>query len=56
MTDPTYIAEIFGGPSQAVDGFSSLLRTLSDQSTVSPSAKAKGKVTYKQVVGDEQQE
>jgi hypothetical protein len=47
VTDPTYIAEIFGGPSQAVDGFSSLLQTISDQFTVSSSAE--GKVTYKEL-------
>ena len=47
VTDPTYIAEIFGGPSQAIDAFSSLLQTISDQFTVSSSAE--GKVTYKEL-------
>ena len=47
MTDPTYIAEIFGGPSQAIGAFSSLLQTISDQFTVSPSEQ--GKFTYKEL-------
>ena len=48
MTDPTYIAEIFGGPSQAIDAYSSLLQKISDQFTVSPSEQVK--VTYKELV------
>ena len=47
VTDPTYIAEIFGGPSQAIDAFSSLLQTISDQFTVSPSEQ--GNFTYKEL-------